>query len=215
MVRQTKAERTRQRVLDAAAKVFREQGYSNARLVDIAELAGIQGGSLYYHFDGREELVAEVLRLGIETSFQQVQEALRQLPADATPFERLETTIRAHVLCQLAISDYASAQARIAGQVPPHILKGHQADKRKYGEFWNSLLEAAVDAGEVRGDIDLFTARMLVLGALNWTAEWYRPKRGRSAEAIANDAVALLLDGLRTQKKPRSSRAAGRELRPS
>jgi hypothetical protein len=37
---------------------------------------------------------------------------------------------------------------------------------------------------------------MLVLGALNWTAEWYEPNRGKSAAAIADQAVAMALHGL-------------------
>ena len=196
---QTKAERTRRRILDAAAKVFREQGYANARLADIAELAGMQAGSLYYHFDSREELVAEILRLGIETSWQQVRDALAALPPDATALDRLATAIRAHTLSVLEISDYASAQARIVGQVPPDVLKGHVADQRRYGAYWNTLIANAVEAGVLRPDVDLFVARMLVLGALNWTAEWYRPMSGRSAESIADDAVALFLDGLATR----------------
>jgi AcrR family transcriptional regulator len=193
---QTKAERTRKRILDAAAKVFREQGYANARLSDIAELAGMQAGSLYYHFDSREDLVAEILRLGIETSWQHVRDAVDALPADATPLDRLTAAIRAHTLSVLEISDYASAQARIVGQVPPDVLKGHVADQRRYGAYWNTLIEDAVQAGQLRPDVDLFVARMLVLGALNWTAEWYRPKRGTPAESIADDAVKLLVNGL-------------------
>ena len=96
----------------------------------------------------------------------------------------------------LEISDYASAQARIVGQVPPEVLKGHQADQRKYGAYWNELIEAAADAGQLRPGTDLFVARMLVLGALNWTAEWYEPKREERPTAIADQAVAMVLHGL-------------------
>jgi AcrR family transcriptional regulator len=192
----TKSERTRQRILDAAAKVFREQGYANARLSDIAALAGMQTGSLYYHFDSREDLVAEILRLGIETSWHNVRLAVDALPADASPLDRLATAIRAHTLAVLEISDYASAQARIVGQVPPEVRKGHLVHQRKYGAYWNELIEAAVAAGAVRPDVDLFVARMLVLGALNWTAEWYTPKRDLRPTVIADQAVAMVLHGL-------------------
>src|SRR3954453_12851039 len=147
--RGTKSERTRQRILDAAAKVFREQGYA-ARLSDIAELADMQAGSLYYHFDGREDLVAEILRLGIETSWSHVRDAVDAVPADASPGERLAVAIRAHTLSVLEISDYASAQARIVGQVPPDVRAGHMADQRAYGAYWNELISAAVKSGELR-----------------------------------------------------------------
>jgi hypothetical protein len=96
----------------------------------------------------------------------------------------------------LEIGDYASAQARIVGQVPPEVRKGHLVHQRKYGAYWNDLIEAAVAAGAVRPDVDLFVARMLVLGALNWTAEWYTPKRDLRPTAIADQAVAMVLHGL-------------------
>src|SRR3954447_15304223 len=194
--RLTKSERTRQRILDAAARVFREQGYANARLADIAELADMQTGSLYYHFDGREDLVAEILRLGVETSWQHVRDAVDALPPDAAPLERLGAAVRAHTLSILEISDYASAQARIVGQVPPEVLKGHTNDQRRYGAYWNELLEACAAADELRPGVDLFLCRMLLFGALNWTAEWYEPRRGKPATAVADQAVAMVLHGL-------------------
>ena len=199
--RQPKSERTRKRILDAAARVFREQGYANARLADIAELADMQTGSLYYHFDGREDLVAEILRLGIETAWEHVRDAVDGLPPDTRPIDRLAAAVRAHTLAVLELSDYSSAQARIVGQVPPMVLKGHIDDQRDYGAYWNGLLVAARDAGELRDDLDLFVARMLLFGALNWTAEWYRPGRGTSATVVADQAVAFVLDGVSRQHR--------------
>src|SRR5262245_1511937 len=92
----TKSERTRQRILDAAAEVLAERGYADARLTDIAGRAGMQAGSLYYHFASREELVGEILRLGIETSWDLVATAVGRLPPTTTPIDRLAAAIRAH-----------------------------------------------------------------------------------------------------------------------
>ncbi|MCO4835830.1 MAG: helix-turn-helix transcriptional regulator, partial [Acidimicrobiaceae bacterium] len=111
--RPTKSARTRKRILDAAAAEFRQAGY-NARLVDIAERAGIQAGSLYYHFASREELVAEILQLGLATAFAQVRQAVEELDGsdiESDSRRRLETAIRAHTMAVLEQSDYASAQA--------------------------------------------------------------------------------------------------------
>ena len=44
--------------------------------------------------------------------------------------------------------------------------------------------------------LGLDETRMLILGALNWTAEWYEPKRGKSASVVADQAVAMVLHGL-------------------
>ena len=191
----TKSARTRARILDAAAAVFRAEGYS-ARLSDIAERAGIQTGSLYYHFSSREELVAEILRLGIENAWEHVRRAVDSMPPDAAPLDRLAVAIRAHTMAVLELSDYASAQARIVGQVPAAVASVHHREQRAYGRYWNGLLEAARDAGDLAADVDLFMARMLAFGAMNWTAEWSATRGGADASEIADQAVAVLLQGL-------------------
>lgn len=191
----TKSARTRQRILDAAARIFSEQGYANARLSDIAELAGIQTGSLYYHFDGREDLVAEILRLGIEMAWTRVRTALDALAHDAAPIDRLAAAIRAHTLAVLEKGEYASAQARIAGQVPADVRRSHLADQRAYGAYWNELFAASQAAGQLRADADLVIVRMLTFGALNWTSEWFSPDRV-TATTVADQAVALVINGL-------------------
>src|SRR3954451_4366808 len=94
---QTKSERTRQRILDAAAEVLDERGYAEARLTDIAAGAGMQAGSLYYHFSSRDELVGEILRLGIENSWDLVAAAVAGLPRTISTFCRPAILLRADI----------------------------------------------------------------------------------------------------------------------
>lgn len=193
----TKSARSRQRILDAAARVFRYQGTS-ARLCDIAQAAGMQTGSLYYHFEGRDALVEEVLRLGVEGTWAEVQAELGALPGDISPLRRLERAVRAHARAVLEQSDYAAANSRIFALAPPEVRSRHYGLQQAYGEFFHQLVVDAVDSGELRPDIDPAVVRMLVFGAMNWTVEWYRPDSGRSADQVIDELVAMILDGLRT-----------------
>ena len=198
---QTKSERTRQRILDAAAEVLAERGYEG-RLADIAARAGMQAGSLYYHFASRDELVAEILRLGIENSWNLVAQAVGRLPPSASPLERLAAAIRAHTRSIVGLSSYASAQARIVSQLPSDLARLHSKDMRAYGAYWHDLFAAAQQAGQVAGDVDLFITRMLAFGAMNWTAEWFRRTNEASIEHLADQAVLLLLHGAATEPRP-------------
>ena len=56
----------RTRILDEAARLFLARGYAETTLRDIADAAGVKAGSIYYHFDSKEELLGEVLDTGIE-----------------------------------------------------------------------------------------------------------------------------------------------------
>jgi AcrR family transcriptional regulator len=193
----TKSERTRRRILDAAAEVLAERGYE-ARLSDIAARAELRPGSLYYHFASREELVGEILRLGIETSWDLVAAAVGRLPPSATPLDRLDAAIRAHTRSIVGRSTYASAQARIVAQLPQDLARAHRKDMRAYGEYWHDLFDAAQRAGQLDGDLDLFVTRMLAFGAMNWTSEWFHPTDDADVERLADRAVHLILFGIVT-----------------
>lgn len=193
---------TRQRILDAAAKVFRDEGYAGARLADIAAVAGLQGaGSLYYHFASRDALVEEVLRAGVAHTVDLVKRAVEALPAEATAGERLRVAMRSHLLCVLSIGDYTSANIRIFGQVPAAIRRKHLVAQRRYGAYFRELFEAARAAGEIRADVDLSVIRMLTFGAMNWSVEWFDPK-GVSAEQVAAEFVGMVFDGISTARPP-------------
>jgi AcrR family transcriptional regulator len=52
-----KAEETRERIVDAALKLFRERGFDETTMRDIAAAAGVATGAAYYYFRSKEELV--------------------------------------------------------------------------------------------------------------------------------------------------------------
>jgi AcrR family transcriptional regulator len=193
--RTRKSEQTRQRLLDAAAKVFRDKGYAGARLSDIAALADMHTPGVYYYFPSKEDLVEEVLRVGVARACAYVEERVAAVPEGSPALDRLRAAIEGHVIMVLEIGDYTSANIRIFGQVPGDIRLRHLADQRAYGDVWRRLLEDARAAGELRADLDLSVIRMLILGALNWSAEWYRPG-SQSAAEVAREATAMICEGV-------------------
>jgi len=190
-----KAEATRQSILDAAARIFRRDGYSAARLSDIAAEIGMKAGSLYYHFGSREALVEAVMEIGTRRTHQAVAKALAALPPGAGGLARLEAAIESHLVMGLAQEDIASATIKLIWQAPAGVRDKVLVEQRAYGDLWRGLLEDARAAGELRGDLDLSVVRMAILGALNWAADWYRPDRLEPRE-IARDIAAMVIGGL-------------------
>jgi AcrR family transcriptional regulator len=189
-----KSDRTRERILDAAAACFRERGFAGTRLADIAERAELQAPSLYYHFKSKEELIEEVLALGVTRTFAHVRERVAAVPADA-PLDRLKAAIEAHLAMVLETGNYSAANLRLYGQMPDDIRERLQRTQKSVGRYWASLLADAQRAGAIRQDLDLPATRMLILGSLNWVAEWYHPG-GLSPEELGRHATAILLDGI-------------------
>lgn len=202
---ETKPPDARRRILDIAARLFREQGYAAVSLRVIAAEAGMKAGSLYYHFASKEDLVVEILDEGIRTVQAGVEAALAELDG-RDPRAVLRGAISAHLGSLLRQSDYTSANVRIFGQVPEAVRERSMAARRDYETLWDGLLARL--HGEVSGGDPakgkLRFARLMILGALNASLEWFDPTRG-SVEALAAQYADLIWDGLeRTMRKERS-----------
>jgi len=186
---------SQKRVLDAAARIFRDYGYAGATMRVIAEEAGLKAGSLYYHYKSKDELISAVLDLGMNAAIAALKAALAALPPEATGRQRLEVAFRTHVATIIANGDYSLATSRVYGQVPEAIRIQHQTLRDPYGLMWREILTTAQQRGEFRADANLTLARLLILGALNWTAEWFKPG-SRSIDDVAGGFAAIVMDGL-------------------
>jgi len=191
----SKSEATRLRILDAAARVFAQNGYADTRLSDIATEADTFAGSIYYYFESREDLVEEVLRLGVTGVFDAVREHVEAMPSGTSYRDRITAAIATHLSFTLMLNHFATANQRLFAQVPSEIRQRHIHVHRAYGEYWRKLLDGARRAGEIRRDIDLSVLRLQILGAINWTVEWYKPGK-RSIEQIAAQLATTIFDGI-------------------
>jgi TetR/AcrR family transcriptional regulator, cholesterol catabolism regulator len=210
----TKSARTRQRILDAAAQVLSRRGYAATRLTDVAEVAEIQAPAIYYYFPSRDDLVEEVVWSGIARMAEHVQARLDGLPAGTAAMDRIEAAVEAHLRFELEISDYGSAAIRNAGQIPEEIRVRYAVEASRYSDVWRKLFQDARRDGEMRPELDPRAARMLVLGALNWAAEWWNPRR-ESLDQVIRTAKSIVRAGLSAdgQVAPAGSAGSVRGLR--
>jgi len=197
--KQTKSALKRQQILDAAAKMFRERGYANATLNEIAAVAGTQAGSLYYYFTSREELVEKVLEISMQKTAQHVAGAVAALRSDVPQLLRVETAIRAHIASILTLDDYLIAYQKIINQVPDDIKQHFIFFPRAYATFWKELIDAAQKSGELRADLSPTLMRLLLLGSISWALEWYKPDGPNSPTDIADHVVSIFFHGMLPQ----------------
>ena len=179
-VRAKGAAASRRRILDVSARLFRARGYAETSLRDIGASAGMKGASLYYHFASKEDLAAEVLRIGVRRVHRAVAAAI-EAAGVADPREKLGAAMDAHLATLLDASDYTSAHIRCFPFVPESLRGQLSSDRRDYESLWRTLLAEASARGVLAPGVEPDAARVLILGALNWSLEWYDPKRGRPA----------------------------------
>ena len=168
---------TRQRVLDAAARTFSLNGYAATTINDIATCAEMQGGSIYYYFESKDQILQEVLDVGITRVFSAVRMAVAALPAASGFTQKLRVAVTAHLTMLLQQGDYTSANIRVFEQAPPTVKEQNRRLREAYAEYWRELLSSGQRSGEIRRSADVTVLRLMLRGARNWAVNWDRPDR--------------------------------------
>ena len=188
---------TRQKILDVSARWLREKGLAFTSMADIANVIGVKTSSIYYHFDSKDTLIAETLNIGIDLVHRDVRNAVNGLGPAASHRDRIRAAIGAHLKATLGGNDYSAANILNYAHAPPNVREQNRTVRVGYGRYWASLLEAAQRDHEISMDIDLSSARMFLIGALNWAVEWYHPSKG-SVDQLADQCFSLFFDGAGT-----------------
>lgn len=192
----SKSEGTRQRIRDAAAKMFRKKGYEAATLNDIGRKADIRAPAIYYYFGSKEKLLEEVLDVGIDRIHDAVRDAVDAMPAEASHRERVEKAVHIHLATLLQHSDYTAANIINFGLAPRKVRAQNHVRREAYGDFWRELLQKAQNSGEIGSHIDLSLLRLFLIGALDWSHEWYRPEQ-KPIKQMAKEISNMLFDGIK------------------
>jgi len=186
--------KTRQLILDAAAKMISRHGYHATYLKDVAAAVNMKAGSLYYHFESKEALMHEVLDKSVKVIYDTVKIEVRKL-GDEPDFPSLLTAaIRGHLIAIFKYPDYTLASIRNYGVMPDVVQKAAQKDRDAYEEFWRDFFDKAESAGHIRAGVDRNLLRLAIFGSMNWSSLWYE-KSGASVEQIAKSQADLFLNG--------------------
>ena len=172
-----KARETRASILTAAARLFAEKGFADCTLREIATVANMKAGSVYYHFDSKDEILDEVINTGIERLFENVTKALDLLAADAPVERRLREAVRAHILSFLDVRGDANTFLRIYEHLPPIMKRRSRAARQRYATLWFELIDAGVRSGEVDPALNLGIFVPYLIQGLNRIPEWFSPSR--------------------------------------
>jgi len=183
----SKGERTRRRILDAAASEIARHGVAGSSLRAIAAAAGLKTGSVYFHFDSKEQLFAAVLEEGLQRTLDLLDAALSGQPGEVTAAGRLHAAIHAHAVAVSRLRAYTvvvlapdPTGAEIAGASFRDL-------RRDYLDRWTGLVTDAQREGALSGAPDARLARDLLFGAVNAVG-----LAGRDPDEITSAVSALL-----------------------
>lgn len=178
------ARRNYERLLDAARKVFAEQG-GGASMEAIAKQAGVGVGTLYRHFPKRIDVVEAVYRDDVDMLVGVADRGMAELE----PWEALETWLGAYV-------DYGRTKRTLLNELHEAFEKNPDLkplSRERVSAACDRVLARAQQAGEARQDID--GADLMQLVSPMCTSPTLEVDQG-------GRLLRMILDGLRTPRAP-------------
>jgi AcrR family transcriptional regulator len=158
---QRDAERTRAELLEVATAVFAEQGYSGARVDEIAERTRTTKRMIYYYFGGKEQLYLAVL----ENAYRGIREAEQRVKVDhINPVQAIR------LVAEMTFDHHIEHQDFIRLVSIENIHRGEFISRldslRTLGQPATSLLDEILTQGRERGvfrdDVDALDVHILI-----------------------------------------------------
>jgi len=179
----------RAKLVRVAARLFREKGFDGTTVRDIADAVGMRSGSPFYHFRSKQEILLAVMEEGLAAGLEATEAVLeRKLP----PREKFRALVRSHLstlfdeghdFIPVLLYDWRALESGNRAKII--------AVKDRFDAVWQAMVRELKAAGLLHTDSRL--ARLLVLGAINYMATWYKRDGKLSLDEVADQTVEFFL----------------------
>jgi AcrR family transcriptional regulator len=166
----------RERIMDVAAASFLTHGYESTSLRRIADSVGMKAGSIYYHFASKDELLAEILRRGIDVMNEAFDQASSAPSADASAL--VAGHVRAHLGALYENGPYTAVHVTSFRTASKAVRSEIVVLRDAYEARWTSLLSSLQADGSLNPATDINLARLALFAVMNSSVEWFDQTRG-------------------------------------
>jgi AcrR family transcriptional regulator len=179
-------------IVVAAIRLFHEKGYHATSMQDIADVVGLQKGSLYHYISSKEDLLVAIIHDAIAQYNARLTEVIGK---DMSVRLKLELAVRNHLMGIAENLGMLTIFLRESYALNPDQQRLISEESSRYNQMFEELYREGVAAGELR-PLDPKLATRTVLGACNWFYRWYRPDGTRSIDELTAFFVDLLFNGI-------------------
>lgn len=176
-------------LLGVAGRLFREKGFRGTSLREIAAAAGMLPGSLHYRFPTKDEILVVLMQRGMRRALAEVRQAIG---SERDPVDRVRAAMRKHLDLLLSGDDAIYVLLYEWSSLRVEDVERVVSLRDEYDSLWKGMLLEMDGAGRLRKGLDLGLVRMLFLGSLNWTAQWFAVDSTRTSAQIADAFLAMI-----------------------
>jgi TetR/AcrR family transcriptional regulator, cholesterol catabolism regulator len=181
----------RAEVVAAAARQFAENGYAATSIADLTEATGLTAGGLYHYIGSKDALLVAICDELLEPLLAQAREIAAS--DELSPKGQLRALLRAWLSHIESHSDHMlvfSQERQVIEREPQwRAVRRH---RKEFEEILDDVLRRGEESGAMAFE-DRSLTLLALLGMVNYTPQWLRPRGRLSAEEIADRYCDLIL----------------------
>ena len=175
-----------------AARLFREKGYSGSTLRELAKRAGVKGGSIYHHFNSKQEILFLIMEYTMSNLLTKVSQEVNEVES---PLEKLRGAIRVHVEYHTVDADETYVADAELRSLDVTNYKKIVKMRDRYERLYKEILQEGINKGELNVANVTLSSRAL-LQMCTGISYWYNPEGPLSIKEIADSYVDLFFHGV-------------------
>jgi TetR/AcrR family fatty acid metabolism transcriptional regulator len=201
-------------ILEAAVKVFAENGFRKSTISQIAREAGVADGTIYLYFKNKDDILVQFFEYKARQVFDRFRQEVDRADTSA---EKLRNLVRVH------LREFQSEpEMAVVYQVETHqsrrLVEGQiRAMAKMYQDIIAEIIEEGQREGVIRKDLYVGLVKRFILGAVEAViGTWLYSGRSYDLVSMADPLVDLLIRGIgagghESKAAPGSNRVLPRE----
>ena len=180
-------------ILEKAAVMFREKGFSATSMRDLAESVGIEAASLYNHIQSKSQILQEIVFRAADDCNQHLDKLTDENAACSV---KIESIIRFHVQMMLnRFEDYHVMTHEWIHLSEPH-LSNFINQRRTYVQKLESIVDECIQKKEFKPILP-YVAVLTILSAVRGLEFWHRSQKKITPAELEENMVTHLISGLK------------------
>jgi TetR/AcrR family fatty acid metabolism transcriptional regulator len=202
MADKSKPKTRKDRIMDAALRIFAEKGFQNATITEISKEAGVSEATIYEYFGTKEDLLFAIPEKISNDTFEESSKVIPYIKG-------VEGKIRAILLFYVQLyqsnPDYSALvllqlmSNKRFRQTPAH------AAIRRSSHGLLDCIRAGIEDGTFKKNADPYLVRSMLMGAIeHMFIHWHMqgmPKRKKSIADMLDLLIEIVLEGIRAKKE--------------
>jgi TetR/AcrR family fatty acid metabolism transcriptional regulator len=183
-------------ILDAAVKVFAEQGFFQSTVAQIAREAGVADGTIYLYFKNKDDILLQFFSFKTRQIFDRFQEVVDKAE---TSDQKLKNLISRHLeefqrdMNMAVVFQAESRQVRQSRFIKKHVKE----ISKKYRDVIGDIIEQGQEEGKIRKDLYIGLVKRFILGAVEEVINTWVMAGGKyDLVSMAEPLVDLVIRGI-------------------